>query len=62
MEKVVLVLFIMLWTNEERKMAEEFSKNQETSDTKTAVPLNYKTHPQAIYVAFSIFKSSKTCK
>ncbi|RHZ69948.1 hypothetical protein Glove_276g47 [Diversispora epigaea] len=32
------------------KEAEEFSKNQETADT-TTTPLNYKTHPQAIYIS-----------
>ncbi|RHZ85145.1 hypothetical protein Glove_71g80 [Diversispora epigaea] len=33
------------------KETEEFSKNQETTDTTTKTPLNYKTHPQAIYTS-----------
>ncbi|RHZ75714.1 hypothetical protein Glove_212g154 [Diversispora epigaea] len=31
------------------KEAEEFFKNQTTTDTTTRTPINYKTHPQAIY-------------
>ncbi|RHZ83286.1 hypothetical protein Glove_97g82 [Diversispora epigaea] len=33
------------------KKAENFSKNQTTTDTTTTTPANYKTHPQAIYVS-----------
>ncbi|RHZ75687.1 hypothetical protein Glove_212g123 [Diversispora epigaea] len=33
------------------KEAEEFSKNQITTDTTTTTPTNYKTHPQAIYTS-----------
>ncbi|RHZ69926.1 hypothetical protein Glove_276g61 [Diversispora epigaea] len=33
------------------KEAEEFSKNQETNVSSTTTPLNYKTHPQAIYTS-----------
>ncbi|RHZ65288.1 hypothetical protein Glove_318g39 [Diversispora epigaea] len=33
------------------KKAEEFSANQESTNTKTATPLNYQTHPQAIYTS-----------
>ena len=31
--------------------AEEFSANQESSNTTTTTPLNYQTHPQAIYTS-----------
>ncbi|RHZ75000.1 hypothetical protein Glove_218g45 [Diversispora epigaea] len=33
------------------KKAEEFSANQESTDTTTTTPLNYQTHPQAIYTS-----------
>ncbi|RHZ55279.1 hypothetical protein Glove_417g65 [Diversispora epigaea] len=33
------------------KEAEEFFKNQTTTDTTTKTPINYKTHPQAIYTS-----------
>ena len=33
------------------KKAEEFSINQESTDTTTTTPLNYQTHPQAIYTS-----------
>ncbi|RHZ87507.1 hypothetical protein Glove_33g49 [Diversispora epigaea] len=34
------------------KKAEEFSANQESTNTTTTTPLNYQTHPQAIYTDF----------
>ncbi|RHZ85128.1 hypothetical protein Glove_71g187 [Diversispora epigaea] len=33
------------------KKAEEFSANQESTNTTTTTPLNYQTHPQAIYTS-----------
>ncbi|RHZ74203.1 hypothetical protein Glove_227g125 [Diversispora epigaea] len=33
------------------KKAEEFSANQKSTDTTTTTPLNYQTHPQAIYTS-----------
>ncbi|RHZ74096.1 hypothetical protein Glove_227g138 [Diversispora epigaea] len=33
------------------KKAEEFLANQESTDTTTTTPLNYQTHPQAIYTS-----------
>ena len=33
------------------KKAENFSKNQTTTETTTTTPMNYKTHPQAIYTS-----------
>ncbi|RHZ87152.1 hypothetical protein Glove_40g27 [Diversispora epigaea] len=33
------------------KKAEEFSENQESTNTTTTTPLNYQTHPQAIYTS-----------
>ncbi|RHZ73222.1 hypothetical protein Glove_232g212 [Diversispora epigaea] len=33
------------------KKAKEFSANQESTNTITTTPLNYKTHPQAIYTS-----------
>ncbi|RHZ65284.1 hypothetical protein Glove_318g59 [Diversispora epigaea] len=33
------------------KKAEEFSENQELTNTPTTTPLNYQTHPQAIYTS-----------
>ncbi|RHZ69997.1 hypothetical protein Glove_276g51 [Diversispora epigaea] len=33
------------------KEAKEFSKNQEAADITTTTPLNYRTHPQAIYTS-----------
>ncbi|RHZ83697.1 hypothetical protein Glove_88g3 [Diversispora epigaea] len=33
------------------KKAEEFSANQETTNATTTTPLNYQTHPQAIYTS-----------
>ncbi|RHZ83698.1 hypothetical protein Glove_88g2 [Diversispora epigaea] len=33
------------------KKAEEFSANQESTNTSTTTPLNYQTHPQAVYTS-----------
>ncbi|RHZ77242.1 hypothetical protein Glove_184g38 [Diversispora epigaea] len=33
------------------KKAEEFSANQESTNSTTTIPLNYQTHPQAIYTS-----------
>ncbi|RHZ78568.1 hypothetical protein Glove_161g22 [Diversispora epigaea] len=40
------------------KKAEEFSANQESTDTTTTTPLNYQTHPQAIYTSRLLYYSN----